>query len=332
MIRRREAITVLSGTAVAWPLAARSQQPGRVRRIGVLMDTAESNAEGRARLDAFRQGLGERGWIAGRSFQLELRWPAADVTRAQADAAEIVALAPDAVLAVANAQIRPLSKQTRTIPIVFVGASDPVGSGYVASFARPGGNITGFTLFEAPMAGKWLAALKEVAPAIKRAAILVNPETGTLRGTLYLSEFQKAAAALGVEPQTASVRDAREIEAAVAALGIHPGSGLVVAPDGFAQAHDALIVSLAAKHRVPAVYGVGNFARSGGLISYGPDFPDVFRRAATYVDRILRGETPADLPVQAPAKFELLINLRSAKALGLELPAALLARTDEVIE
>jgi putative ABC transport system substrate-binding protein len=332
MIGRREFITLLAGAAAAWPLAAHAQQGERVRRIGVLMDTAESNAEGQARLAAFRQVLRDRGWNEGLNVRLDIRWPVGDVQRAQAYAAELIALAPDAVFAIANAQLRPLSQQTHTVPIVFIGASDPVGAGYVESFARPGGNITGFTLFEGSMAGKWLAALKEMAPTIERAALMVNPETGTMRGKFYLSDFERAATALAIERDTAVVHNAGDIEAAIAALGARRHSGLVVAPDGFTQAHDTRVVALAARHRVPTVFGVGNFARIGGLMSYGPDFVEVFRRAATYVDRILRGEKPADLPVQAPTKFELVINLRAAKALGLDIPPTLLARADEVIE
>ncbi len=336
MNSRREFITLLAGAAAApsllWPLAARAQQPERMRRIGVLMDTAESNAEGQARLTAFQQVLRERGWVEGRNIRIDVRWPVGNVAHAQAYAAELVALAPDAIFAIANAQLRALSRQTRSIPIVFVGASDPVGGGYVESFARPGGNITGFTLFESSMAGKWLAALKEVAPAVSRAAIMVNPETGTLRGKFYVGEFETSAAALAIEPATAVVHNAGDIEAAIVALGQRSNSGLIVAPDGFTQAYDTLIVGLAARHRVPAVFGVGNFARSGGLMSYGPDLVEVCRRAATYVDRILRGEKPAELPVQAPTKFELVINLKTAKELGLEIPPSLLARADEVIE
>jgi putative ABC transport system substrate-binding protein len=331
-MKRRELITLLGAAAAVWPLAARAQQGERMRRIGVLMDTAESNVEGQARLAAFQHVLSERGWVEGRNIRFDVRWPAGDVERAQAYAAELVALAPDAIFAVGNAQLRPLSRASRTIPIVFIGASDPVGAGYVESFPRPGGNVTGFTLFEASMAGQWLAALKEIAPPVGRVAIMVNPDTGTLRGKFYLREFESSAVTLAVEPETVVVHNAGEIEAAIAALGSRPHSGLVVAPDGFTQAHDTFIIELAARHRVPAVFGVGNFARSGGLMSYGPDFVDVFRRAATYVDRILRGEKPAELPVQAPTKFELVINLKTAKALGLEVPPMLLARADEVIE
>jgi putative ABC transport system substrate-binding protein len=303
-----------------------------MRRVGVLMDTAENNAEGQARLAAFRQVLRERGWVEGRNVQSDVRWPVGDVVRARAYATELVTLGPDAIFAIANAQIRPLSWETRTIPIVFLGASDPVSGGYVESIARPGGNITGFTLFEPTMAGKWLSALKEIAPAVTRIAIMVNPDTGMLGGKFYLHEFESSAAALAVELDTAVVRNGGDIERIIVALGQRPNSALIVAPDGFTQAYDTFIVSLAAQHRVPTVFGVGNFARSGGLMSYGPDFVDTCGRAATYIDRILRGEKPADLPVQAPTKFELVINLKAAKALGLDVPPALIARADEVIE
>ncbi len=331
-MKRREFIACLGAAVTMFPFAAGAQQPERMRRIGVLMDTAESNAEGQTRLAAFRDVLRERGWVEGPNLRIDVRWPVGDAERAKRYAAELVALAPDAIFAIANAQLRPLSRETRSIPIVFLGASDPIGGGYVKSFARPGGNITGFTLFEASMAGKWLSMLKEVAPALTRVAIMVNPETGMLRGTFYLREFQTSAAALAVKPMTTTVRNAKDIEATIAELGQDASTGLIVAPDGFMQAYDTFIVGLAAHHRVPTTFGIGNFARSGGLMSYGPDLVEVSRRAATYVDRILRGEKPADLPVQAPTKFELVINLKAAKALGITMPPSLLARADEVIE
>jgi putative ABC transport system substrate-binding protein len=328
-MRPRKFISVLGG-AVAWPLAVYAQQVVRSRRIGVLMDTAENNEEGQKRLAAFRATLLERGWVEGRNIQFDVRWPVGDLERAKTYAAELIAIGPDAIFAIANAQLRALSQQTQTIPIVFLGASDPVGGGYVKSFARPGGNITGFTLFEASMAGKWLSALKEVAPALTRVAIMVNPETGILKGTFYLRDFETSAAALAVKPETATVRNARDIEAAIDELGKFGSSGLIVAPDGFMQAYDTFIVDLAARHRVPIISGIANFARSGGLMSYGPDLVEACRRAATYVDRILHGERPAELPV--PTKFELVINLKAAKALGITIPPTLLTRADEVIE
>jgi len=233
------------------------------------------------------------------------------------------------IFAFANAQLAPLSRETRTIPIVFVGASDPVGAGYVAGFAHPGGNITGFTLFEASMVGKWLAELKEIAPGLARVGLLVNPDTAVLRGTLYSHEFVAAATTLKVEPLTLIVHDAPEIEAAIAALG---HGGLIVAPDTFSNAHRELIITLAARHRVPAIYGQRQFPMTGGLLSYGPDLNDTSYRAASYVDRILRGEKAAELPIQAPTKFEMVVNLKAAKALGLALPESFLLRVDEVIE
>jgi putative ABC transport system substrate-binding protein len=331
-LRRRDFITAFGGAAAGWPLAVHAQQLDRMRRIGVLMDTAESNPEGRLRIATLRQGLQERGWTEGRNVRIDYRWAGGDAARSRGYAMELVGFKPDVIFAYANAQLRPLSQETRTIPIVFVGASDPVGAGYATSFARPGGNITGFTLFEASMAGKWLGLLKEMAPAIVRVAIMVNPDTGMLRGSFYLHAFETAAAALKVEPATAVVRNASDIEAAIAALGQRYGSGLIVAPDGFAQAHDESIVALAIRHRVPAIYGPANFAKLGGLMSYGPDLVDVCRRAAGHIDRILRGENPAELPIEAPTLFKMIVNLKTARALGLEVPPMLLARADEVIE
>jgi putative tryptophan/tyrosine transport system substrate-binding protein len=328
MIPRRQFITFLGGAAAAWPIAAQAQQPERIRLIGVLMDTAENNPEGQARFAVFRQTLRERNWVEGHSARIDTRWS----LRTQGQAAEVIALAPDAILAVTNSQLRLVSVETRTIPIVFVGASDPIGAGYVESFARPGGNITGFTLFEASMAGKWLAALKEVSPAISRVAIMVNPETGTRRGTFYNDYFENSARALAIEPDTMVVRSASDIEAGIAALGQHAHSGVIVSPDGFLNIHEMFIVGLLARHHMPAIFGLANFARNGGLMSYGPDVLDACRRAAIYIDRILRGEKPAELPVQAPVKYKLVINLKTAKALGLQIPPSILARADEVIE
>jgi putative ABC transport system substrate-binding protein len=329
-MRRREFITLLGGAAVAWPLAGHAQQG--IRRIGALMDTAEDNADGQARIAAFRQRLHELGWSEGSNVQIDLRWGGGDVERTRAYAVELVALKPNVIFAFANAQLAPVSRETRTIPIVFIGASDPVGAGYVASFARPGGNITGFTLFDASMVGKWLATLKEIAPNIKRVAIMVNPDTAVVRGTLYLHPFDAAAKELGIEPITATTRDADAIRAAFVTLARQPDAGLIVAPDTFSNVHRELIVASAAKHRVPAIYGQRQFPTSGGLLSYGPDLLDTVRRSASYIDRILRGEMPAELPVQAPTKFELVINLKTAKAVGLEIPPSLLAIADEVIE
>jgi putative tryptophan/tyrosine transport system substrate-binding protein len=330
-MRRREFISLLGG-ASAWPLAVRAQQAERVRFVGILMDTAESNQEGRTRIAAFGQSLHAIGWMEGRNIRIDRRWAGGDVDRARRYAEELVGLKPDVIFTFGNAQLRPLSYATHRIPIVFVGASDPVGAGYAGSFARSGGNITGFILFEPSMAGKWMAMLKEIAPAVSRAAIMVNPDTGMQQGRFYVNEFEKAAAAVKVAATTSIVRSAHDIEQAIAALGQRRDSGLIVAPDGFIQAYDTFIVALTTQHRVPAIYGLGNFAKLGGLASYGPDLVDAARRAAGYVDRILKGEKPADLPVEAPTKYELAINLKTAKALGLDVPPTLLGRADEVIE
>ncbi len=331
-MRRREFIGLLGGAAVAWPLAARAQQPGGMRGIAILMSTTAENAEGKANVAALQQGLQGLGWLEGRDMRIDTRWGGGDVERTRAYAAELVSLKPDVIFACFNAQLTPLARETRTIPIVFVGSSDPIGGGFVASYARPGGNITGFTLFEPSIVGKWLATLKDVAPAIARVAILANPDTATLKGTFYSREFEAAAAKFALEPITANVRSAGEIEVAIATLAQKPNSGLVVATDTFTTAHGQLIVSLTARHRVPAIYGFREFPTIGGLMSYGPNLIDAIRRSASYVDRILRGEKPAELPVQAPVKYELVLNLRTAKALGIDLPATLLIHADEVIE
>jgi len=330
-LKRREFITLLGGAA-AWPMVARGQQRDGMRRIVMLMDTTESNPEGQARVAAFRQGLRQLGWTEGRNVQIDLRWGGGDVERTRAYAAELVGLKPDVIFAYAVAQLAPLARETRTIPIVFCGASAPVADGFVASFARPGGNITGFTQYEPSMVGKWLGALKEIAPALARVAITVNPETAPQRGTFFLREFETAATTFRIEPITSFVSSAADIEAAVAALGQKPNSGLIVAPETFTTANRELFVTLADRYRLPAIFGLRQFPASGGLMSYGPDSVDTVARAAGYVDRILRGEKPAELPVQAPTKFEFVINAKTAKALGLELPPTLLIRADEVIE
>jgi putative tryptophan/tyrosine transport system substrate-binding protein len=328
-MRRREFITLFGGAVANLPFTARAQQAGRTRRIGALWPFAEANAEGQLQFAAFRQGLREFGWG---DVPIESRWGGGDVERTRAYAAELVALSPDVIFAYFNTQLAPLSRATRTIPIVFVGASDPVGAGYVASLARPGGNITGFTLYEPTLAGKWLGVLKEVAPGIARVGLMINPDTAILRGTFYSKEFEASAASLGIEPVMAKVFSPADIEAAIASLARQPGSGLIVAPDTFSEINGDLIVSLAAEHRVPAVYAIRRFATRGGLMSYGPNTADAVRRATSYVDRILRGERPAELPVQAPVKFDLIVNIKAAKALGLTVPESFLLRADEVIE
>jgi putative ABC transport system substrate-binding protein len=329
-MKRREFITLVGG-AMAWPLAARAQQGERMRRIGVLMSLAETDPEAQARVAAFRKGLQTLGWAEGRNVRIDIRWAASDAALMQRFAKELIALQPDLILSHNTPTTASLLQQTRTIPIVFVIVSDPVGSGFVASFPRPGGNITGFTNIEPTMAGKWLELLKEIAPSVARVALLFNPATAPY-AEYYLGPLKAAAASFAVEAIAEPVRDAPELESVVAAHAREPNSGLLVMPDSFMNVHSADIVSLAARHRLPAVYPFHFFAEGGGLLSYGNDLFDSFRRAAGYVDRILKGEKPADLPVQAPVKFNLVINLKTAKALGLEMPPDLLALADEVIE
>jgi putative ABC transport system substrate-binding protein len=329
--KRREFITLLGGAA-AWPLAARAQQAERMRRIGVLMPFDAHDEEGRAFIPALRETLQKSGWMDGRNLQIDIRWIGRDLERRNAYAADLVSLSPDALFACFSAQLAALLRATNSIPIVFVGVSDPVGLGYAASFAHPGGNVTGFTFWEPSMGGKWFEVIKEIAPRLVRVAIMMNPETTTGQGVAILKAFETAAIASSVEPVTAEVRKLNDIEAAFATLGRQPDSGLFVAPDTFTQAHREPIVALAARYRLPAIYANRFFVTAGGLVSYGTDLVDTVRRAASYIDRIFRGERPADLPIQGPTKFELLINLKTAKALGLEVPPTLLARADEVIE
>jgi putative ABC transport system substrate-binding protein len=329
MIARRQFITLL-GTAAAWPLAARAQQREPVRRIGILMNLAADDPEGQARVAAFTQGLQETGWAIGRNARIDIRWAAGDVERTRRFAAELVALAPDVLLASGGTTLGPLQQATRTIPIVFAQVTDPVGAAVVETLARPGGNATGFTQFEYGMSGKWLELLKEVSPRVSGAAVLRDP--GVPPGIGQLGAIQAVAPSLGVELRPLAVRDANEIERAVAAFAQLPNGGLIVLTGGAVLVHRDLIITLAARHRLPAVYPFRYYVADGGLISYGPDTIDPYRRAAGYVDRILKGEKPADLPVQAPTKYELAINLKTAKALGLDLPTSLLARVDEVIE
>jgi putative tryptophan/tyrosine transport system substrate-binding protein len=328
MIRRREFITLL-GTAAAWPLAARAQQGVRVRRIGVLMNRSADQPEGQTRFAAFLQGLQEAGWAVGRNAHVDVRWGGADAGLLNTLARELLALAPDIIMAGGTLSVAAL-QQARTVPIVFAGVSDPVGAGFVDSLARPGGNVTGFMNFEYSFSGKWLELLKEIAPGVKRAAVLRNPANPG--GIAQFSAIQAVASSLGVEVSAVNVREADEIERAVAAFARSANIGLVVTTSAGATVHHGLIIALAAEHKLPAVYGNRASVTRGGLISYGPDFTDQYRRAAGYVDRILRGEKPADLPVQVPTKYELVINLKTAKVLGLDLPATVLARADEVIE
>jgi putative tryptophan/tyrosine transport system substrate-binding protein len=326
-MRRREFITLL-GSAATWPLAARAQQHERMRRIGVLMNIASDDAEGQARLAAFHQGLQQLGWTVGHNVRIDYRWGGADAERFRRGAAELVALAPDAILASGTPSVAALQQATGRTPIVFANVTDPVGAGFVASLAQPGGNATGFTALEYGVSAKWLALLKEIAPHVTRVAVLRDLTIGIGQ----LAAIQAVAPALGVELTPLGLRDANEIERAVTAFARGSNDGMIVPPSTLALAHRELIAKLAVRHRLPAVYGFRYHVAIGGLVSYGPDTIDPFRRAAGYVDRILKGEKPADLPVQAPTKYELVINLKTAKALGLEVPAAVLARADEVIE
>jgi putative ABC transport system substrate-binding protein len=329
-VGRREFITLLGGAAASWPLAARAQQPARMRRIGVLMTLAADDAEAMARLAAFLQELQQLGWTDNRNVHVDYRWGAGEHERIRRHAAELVALAPEVILANGTAGVGPLLQATRTVPIVFVQVSDPVGAGYVASLARPGGNATGFTLFEYGMSGKLLELLKQIAPSVTRAVVLRDPTQPT--GIAQLAAMHSVAPSLGVEVSPVGLRDPDEIERGVAAFARGANGGLIVTAGLLSLVHRDPIIALAARHRLPAVYPYRIFVANGGLMSYGTDSTDSYRRAAGYVDRILKGEKPADLPVQQPTKFDLVINLKAAKALGLEVPSTLLATADEVIE
>jgi putative tryptophan/tyrosine transport system substrate-binding protein len=329
-MKRRAFITLLSGAVAAWPLAARAQERDRMRRIGVLMSVAADGPDGQPRLAAFLNGLQQLGWTEGRNVRIELRWGAGDAERIRNYVAELVALGPDVILASGDHPVVALQQATRTVPIVFTMVADPVGAGLVESLAHPGGNTTGFTLYEYNMSAKWLELLKEIAPGVKRVAVI--REAGTAAGTGQFAGIQAGAPGLRLELSPIGVRDVGEMERAVTAFAHSANGGLIVTGSAQAAVHRDLIVTLAARHKLPAVYVARFFATAGGLISYGPDFLDEHRRAAGYVDRILRGENPADLPVQAPTKYETVINLKTAKALGLTVPDELLARADEVIE
>jgi len=327
-IGRRKFLAALGGAAIAWPLAARAQQAERVRRIGVLMNFGADDAEGQVRLAAFLQGLQETGWAVGRNVRIDLRWGAANNELYRKYAAELVALAPDVILASATPSVQALQHANRTVPVVFAMVGDPVGMGVVASLARPGGNTTGFTPNEFGFSAKWVELLKEIAPRVTRVAVLRDLTIGPAQ----LSAIQAVAPSFGVELSVVGVGDVGEIERSVAAFARSSNGGLVVTSSTSALVHRDLITMLAARHRLPAVYPFRYFVTVGGLISYGANTADPYRRAAGYVDRILKGEKPADLPVQAPTKYELVINLKTAKALGLDVPASVLARADEVIE
>ena len=332
-MRRRGFIGLIGGAAatpILWPLAARAQQAGPVRRIGVLMDFAADDPEGQARLTAFLQGLAELGWIAGRNVRIDHRWGATDVDRVRKYAAELVALALDVVLAGGATAVRSLQQATGTVPIVFAGVTDPVGGGLVASLAQPGDNSTGFTNFEYGIATKWLELLKQIAPGVTRTAVIRDPSG--VGGGAQFGAIQGVAPSFGVVVSPVDARDAGGIERAVTAFARSANGGLIVTSSRFAVVHRDLIITLAARHRLPAVYPYRHYVISGGLICYGPDQIDQFRRAAGYVDRILKGAKPSDLPVQAPTRYETVLNLKTAKSLGLTVPPILLARADEVIE
>jgi putative ABC transport system substrate-binding protein len=328
-VRRRDFIKVIAASA-AWPLAAQAQQPERVRRIGVLHSGAADDPHIQARNTAFLQALQQLGWTEGRNIRLDIRWAAADAERIRKYVAELVAFAPDVILATGSSTVGPLLQATRSIPIVFTLVPDPIGAGFVDNLGRPGGNATGFMLFEYGIGGKFLELLKQIAPGVSRAAVLRDP--GITAGIGQFAAVQTAAPSLGIEIMPVNMRDTSEIENGITAFARSANGGLVVTGSPLAVLHRNLIITLAARHKLPAVYFEREFAVDGGLISYGPNFIDQFRVAAGYVDRVLKGEKPADLPVQAPTKYELVINLKTAKALGLDVPALMLARADEVIE
>ena len=328
-MKRREFIAALGGAA-AWPLSARAQQPERLRHIGMLNGLGQDDPEAQARIAVFEQTLQQLGWVVGRNLKIEVRQIGGnDVDRLRSDAAEMVALAPDVILTIGSVAVAPLQQATRTIPIVFVNAPDPVGAGFVQNMAHPGGNITGFSSFEYSMSGKWAELLKQIAPNVTRALVFRDPTSAA--GIGQFAAVRSVAQSLGVELTPVNVRDAEEIERNVAAFA-RSGNGGMIATSGGTGTRRKHLISLAARHKLPAVYPYRYYAVDGGLISYGPNTLDPVRRAAGYVDRILKGEKPADMPVQAPTKYELVINLKTAKALGLEVPPALLARADEVIE
>jgi putative ABC transport system substrate-binding protein len=329
-MRRRDFVKMIARSAVAWPLAARAQQDTRMRRIGVLMPLGATDAEAQARVGAFLQGLQEFGWAVGRNVRIEIRWTDGDADEIRKYASELATLAPDVILSTGSSTLGPLLRVTRAVPIVFVVIVDPVGAGYIVSLARPGGNATGFTAFEYGLSAKWLEVLKQIAPGVIRAAVLRDPNITA--GIGQFGAIRSAAPALGIDVSPVNLLDAGEIEHAVAEFARAPGGGLIVPGSALAVVHRKLIITLAARYKLPAVYWTRTPVTDGGLISYGPDLIDQYRLAASYVDRILKGEKPADLPVQDPTKYELVINLKTARAIGLTVPPSLLARADEVIE
>ena len=330
-MRRRDFIAVL-GSAAAWPLVAHAQQSGRVRRIGVLMAFKEDDARAKGWLASFSRGLAELGWSSGHNLRMEVRWAADSVDQMRAYAKELVSQQSDLILSFGTPVTAALQRETQSIPIVFAIVSDPVGEGFVATLAHPGGNITGFHNSEDAIGGKWLELLSQIDPSMSRVAMIFNPDTSPRHGNYYMPDFEAAAKSLNVEPIAAPVHNAAELEKAIAELGREPGGGFVAMADFFLFIHRAAMISLAAKYNVPAVYPWREVPVAGGLLSYGPDLEDIVRRTPAYVDRILNGERPADLPVQVPTKFDIVLNLRTAKVLGLTAPPTLLARADEVIE
>ena len=330
-MRRREFITLVGGVAAGWPLGADAQQGDRMRRLGILMAGAESDPQYQADVAVFREGLQKLGWVDGQNIRIEVRWAGFDAETMRRYAKELIALQPDLILSNDTPTTATLLQQTRSVPIVFATVADPVGSGFVASFARPGGNATGFAVYEASLGGKWLELLKETVPSVSRVVVIFNPATAPFAEN-HLKSLNNAAPSFGVEARVAHVSDVSELETVVATQAREPNSGLIVLNEDFMIAHRVEIISLAARYRLPAVYPFRFFAELGGLISYGVNLNDNFRRAVPYADRVLRGAKPSELPVQAPVKFELVINLTTAKALGLTVPPTLLARADEVIE
>jgi putative tryptophan/tyrosine transport system substrate-binding protein len=328
-MRRREFFAGLGG-AVAWQVAARAQQPDRMRRVGCLYPLGRNDPEAQARAAVLREGLAQLGWTE-RNVRIDERFAEGDSDQMQAYAAELVGSAPDVIVANSTPALAALRQATRTIPIVFSIVSDPAGQGFVTSLGRPGGNITGFSFIEFPMLGKWLELLNEIAPSVKRIALMFNPQTAPYYAA-FLRDYEGASATLAVELSATPVRDETEIEVAASAFAREPGGGLIVTPDPFMNTHRALVIALAERHRLPAIYGIRHFVRDGGLISYGPDTLDIVRRSASYVNRVLKGERPGELPVQSPTKYELLINLNTAKTLGLAVPVTLRVRADQVIE
>jgi len=330
-VRRRDFLTLIGGAAVSWPRAACAQQPEGMRQIAMLSGLAVSDPEAQARVAAFQQGLKELGWIIGRNLHVEFRWSSGGPGEIQAAALELVERKPELIVGMTTPAVDALVKQTSVIPIVFAAIVDPIGRGFVPNMARPGGNVTGILNFEFSMGGKWLETLKQIAPAVRRVALMFNPEAAPFAPS-FARVVENSASSFSIELTTAALRDAAELERTVSDFAVKPGGGLIVLLDTFTVGHRDLIIALAARHRLPAVYPMRAFTVSGGLVSDSGDPSDIFRRAAFYVDRILKGAKPGDLPVQTPNKFELVINLKTAKALGLEVPPMLLARADEVIE